>query len=95
MNLPTKKMKNLLTLLLTPLAFASPTPISPLSEGVTPGNFSLSCTAINLRHGFFLGATCCRPTTDADTTTAESDNQLDLTMCIGLDQVSGGMQWEV
>jgi len=84
MNLP-------LLLLLPALTWASPVVTTP---GVPPGNFSLSCTSINLRHGFFLGATCCRPATPG-TADAESDNQLDLTMCIGLDQVEGKMQWEV
>ncbi|KAK3897682.1 CVNH domain-containing protein [Staphylotrichum tortipilum] len=84
---------NILLLLFTTLASFG----GISASGVAPGNFSLSCTSINLRHGFFLGATCCRPVEDSDTDSAESesDNQLDLTMCIGLDQVAGRMQWEV
>lgn len=56
-------------------------------------NFSLSCTAVDLFHNFFLGATCCHPVDDG--VDAQSPNELDLTMCIGLDQVSGQMQWEI
>lgn len=56
-------------------------------------NFSLSCTDVGLFHGFFLNASCCYPVVNnAD---ARSQNLLDLTMCIGLDQVSGRLQWEV
>ena len=57
------------------------------------GNFSRSCTSVDLFHNFFLGATCCHPTDNG--VDAESQNELDLTMCIGLNQVSGQMQWEV
>lgn len=82
------------------LVTAAPTSISP-------GNFSLTCSAIDLVHNFFLGATCCHPIATAPASSpddgngggvvveAQSDNQLDLTMCIGLNQVSGRMQWEV
>ena len=56
-------------------------------------NFSRSCTAVGLFHNFFLGATCCHP--DGNGNDAQSENELDLTMCIGLNQVSGHMQWEV
>jgi hypothetical protein len=57
------------------------------------GNFSRSCTAVDLFHNFFLGATCCHP--DDNGNDAQSKNELDLTMCIGLNQASGHMQWEV
>ncbi|KAH6847144.1 CVNH domain-containing protein [Chaetomium sp. MPI-CAGE-AT-0009] len=56
-------------------------------------NFSRSCTGVDLFHGFFLGATCCHP--DDNGSEAHSENELDLTMCIGLNQVTGKMQWEV
>ncbi|KAK4034141.1 CVNH domain-containing protein [Parachaetomium inaequale] len=56
-------------------------------------NFSRSCTAVGLFHNFFLGATCCHPGDDGND--SQSENELDLTMCIGLNQVSGHMQWEV
>lgn len=84
--------------------------ITAAPTSMPPGNFSLSCTAIDLVHNFFLGATCCHPIATAPASSpddgnggggggvvveAQSDNQLDLTMCIGLDQVSGRMQWEV
>ncbi|KAL2186118.1 hypothetical protein L209DRAFT_686459 [Thermothelomyces heterothallicus CBS 203.75] len=57
------------------------------------GNFSRSCTGVGLVRSFILGATCCHP--DDDGTYTESTNELDLTMCIGLDQTSGRMRWEV
>jgi hypothetical protein len=57
------------------------------------GNFSRSCTSVDLFHNFFLGATCCHPADGG--VDAESQNELDLTMCIGLNQVNGQMQWEV
>lgn len=57
------------------------------------GNFSLSCSKLSLFHGFFLGASCCRP--DEAGVESQSVNQLDLTMCIGMDQMSGRMQWEM
>jgi hypothetical protein len=57
------------------------------------GNFSLSCTGVDLFHNFFLGATCCRPGDHGAET--QFENELDLTMCIGLNQVTGHMQWEV
>lgn len=58
-----------------------------------PGNFSRSCTGVGLSHNFFLGASCSHP--DNNGLNAQSANQFDLTMCIGLDQASGKMQWEV
>lgn len=68
---------------------------APTSSSLA-GNFSLSCTAIDLWHNFFLGATCRRPGSRDGTVAAQSNyNQLDLTMCIGLDQATGHMQWEV
>jgi hypothetical protein len=64
-----------------------------LATAMSYGNFSRSCTGVDLFHNFFLGATCCHPADNgAD---VESQNELDLTMCIGLNQVSGKMQWEV
>lgn len=78
--------------LLASLVASLPTAAAPASYG-SYGNFSLSCTAVDLFHNFFLGATCCHPSSDG--VDAQSDNELDLTMCIGLDQVSGHMQWEV
>jgi hypothetical protein len=83
------------TLLLTAaatvvLAFPATKPGSSSSQY---HNFSLSCTAVDLFHNFFLGATCCRPSDGA--VEIQSQNELDLTMCIGLDQKSGRMQWEV
>ncbi|KAL2144363.1 hypothetical protein VTI28DRAFT_9187 [Corynascus sepedonium] len=57
------------------------------------GNFSRSCTRVGLFHNFFLSATCFHP--EDDGTNALSANELDLAMCIGLDQRSGRMQWEV
>jgi hypothetical protein len=62
------------------------------------GNFSLSCTSVSLFHGFFLGATCatcCNPNADGVIDESENQNELDLTMCIGLNQTSGHMKWEV
>ncbi|KAL2163580.1 hypothetical protein VTH06DRAFT_5638 [Thermothelomyces fergusii] len=57
------------------------------------GNFSRSCTGVGLARRFILGATCCRP--EDDGTCTESANELDLTMCIGINQTSGRMRWEV
>ncbi|KAK3307433.1 uncharacterized protein B0T15DRAFT_510707 [Chaetomium strumarium] len=62
------------------------------------GNFSLSCTGVSLFHGFFLGATCatcCNSDADSVVDESETQNELDLTMCIGLNQTSGHMKWEV
>jgi hypothetical protein len=56
-------------------------------------NFDRSCTNIHLYHNFFLGATCWYH--DHDGVDIPTENELDLTMCIGLDQTTGGMQWEV
>ncbi|KAH6623752.1 CVNH domain-containing protein [Chaetomium tenue] len=56
-------------------------------------DFSRSCTGVDLFHNFFLSATCCHP--DDNGADAQSENELDLTMCIGLDQRTGQMQWEV
>ena len=87
-------LATLFTLLLattSTLTTAAPTP-------TTSGNFSLTCTTISLTHNFFLGATCALPPSPADvggSGVQSDDNQLDLTMCIGLDQVTGHMQWEV
>ncbi|KAH6615492.1 CVNH domain-containing protein [Chaetomium sp. MPI-SDFR-AT-0129] len=58
-----------------------------------PGNFSRSCTGVGLSHNFFLGASCSHP--DNNGVNSQSVNQFDLAMCIGLDQASGKMQWEV
>ncbi|SPQ24891.1 adccff4a-7c86-460b-9831-70005cb4a6a3 [Thermothielavioides terrestris] len=57
------------------------------------GNFSRTCTDIKLVHTFFLRATCCNSSTDG--VEAQSHNELILPMCIGMDQVSGYMKWEV
>ncbi|KAK4241218.1 hypothetical protein C8A03DRAFT_30702 [Achaetomium macrosporum] len=62
------------------------------------GNFSLTCTGVSLFHGFFLGATCatcCNPNANNVEDESENKNELDLTMCIGLNQTSGHMKWEV
>lgn len=56
-------------------------------------NFDRSCTNVHLSHNFFLGATCWYA--DHDHVEIPTENELDLTMCIGLDQATGQMQWEV
>ncbi|KAK4151047.1 CVNH domain-containing protein [Chaetomidium leptoderma] len=72
---------------------ASAASLLATAAAVPDGNFSLTCTGVDLFHNFFLAATCYRPVEDGSK--AQSQNELDLTMCIGLDQVSGHMQWEV
>jgi hypothetical protein len=56
-------------------------------------NFSRSCTGIDLVPNFFLGATCCHPGEDGSD--VHSENELDLNLCIGLDQVTNQLKWEV
>lgn len=56
-------------------------------------NFSRSCTGIGLVRRFILCATCCSP--EDDGTYTESANELNLNLCVGLDQTSGRMRWEV
>lgn len=60
------------------------------------GNFSQSCTSIQLTNNFFLRASCFHPPDENSNVTASSanDNKLDLAMCIGLDQVTGRMEWQ-
>ena len=88
----------LITLFALLLATTTTTTITALPAPTTSRNFSLTCTTISLTHNFFLGATCALPPSPADaggSAVQSDDNQLDLTMCIGLDQVTGHMQWEV
>ena len=63
------------------------------------GDFSRTCSNVQLADNFFLRASCCRPpaetTSSSSSLSAQSQNELDLDMCIGLNQVTGRLQWEV
>ncbi|KAK4100443.1 hypothetical protein N658DRAFT_524805 [Parathielavia hyrcaniae] len=59
------------------------------------GNFSLSCTDVDLTHNVVLNATCCGAPADGAVEPQLDHNELDLSKCIGLDQITGHMQWEV
>lgn len=57
------------------------------------GNFSLTCTGVSLTNGSLLTASCLGLNGPEEGPLPR--NRLDLAMCIGLDQVSGHLQWEV
>ncbi|KAL2019339.1 hypothetical protein VTK56DRAFT_9719 [Thermocarpiscus australiensis] len=63
------------------------------AESHAHGNFSLSCHGIDLVSTVFLIASCRAPGQG----TAETlwRNKLDLNLCIGLDQASGRLQWDI
>ena len=67
--------------------------VAAIATPISAGNFSLSCTEVNLTNHYFLNATCTTP--DNGNADAQSQNRLDLAMCIGIDYISGGLQWEV
>lgn len=103
MQLSTFPLTSVVATTLLAAVFAAAAAVPP-STTSTYANFSQSCTAVGLSHSFFLGATCCYPelvgTGEGEdhgggVVEAQSLNELDLTMCIGLDQGSGRMKWEV
>ncbi|KAK4124361.1 hypothetical protein N657DRAFT_714948, partial [Parathielavia appendiculata] len=49
------------------------------------------CTSVDLFHDIFLGATSCHPSSAG--VKPQSDNELDLTICIVMNQITGHMQW--
>ncbi|KXX79126.1 Cyanovirin-N [Madurella mycetomatis] len=58
----------------------------------TYGNFSLTCSGVALDNSV-LSASCSGLGGADEDTPAQS--RLDLALCIGLDQVSGRLQWEI
>jgi hypothetical protein len=58
------------------------------------GNFSLTCSGVKLVNNSFLAASCLSPA-EAGGEGPLAPTKLDLAMCIGLNQVSGHLQWEI
>ncbi|GAB1317409.1 Cyanovirin-N [Madurella fahalii] len=56
------------------------------------GNFSLTCSGVTLDNSVLTASCCGLGGADEDT---PAQSRLDLALCIGLDQVSGRLQWEV
>ncbi|KAK4129895.1 hypothetical protein BT67DRAFT_437425 [Trichocladium antarcticum] len=71
--------------------------VSVMAAPLTAGNFSLSCTGVNLTRNHILNAACAtRPHGSTGTSTSMSfQNKLDLALCIGIDSQSSRLQWDV